>query len=66
MVRAVIDAETGELATDWCEHTIVEWFEPGLEPTNYCRSHEEPSWIEGEDGFGRRLVDAFKKIFRMD
>jgi penicillin-binding protein 1A len=66
MVRAVIDAETGELATDWCEHTIVEWFEPGLEPTNYCRSHEEPYWIEGEDGFGRRLVDAFKKIFRMD
>ena len=66
MVRAVIDAQTGELASEWCEHTIVEWFEPGMEPTNYCRSHEEPYWIEGEDGFGRKLVDAFKKIFRME
>ncbi|HSJ64684.1 MAG TPA: PBP1A family penicillin-binding protein [Gemmatimonadaceae bacterium] len=66
MVRAVIDAQTGELASEWCEHTIVEWFEPGMEPTNYCRTHEEPYWIEGEDGFGRKLVDAFKKIFRMD
>jgi penicillin-binding protein 1A len=66
MVRAVIDAQTGELASEWCEHTVVEWFKPGMEPTNYCRTHEEPYWIEGEDGFGRKLVDAFKKIFRMD
>ncbi|HUF29384.1 MAG TPA: PBP1A family penicillin-binding protein [Gemmatimonadaceae bacterium] len=65
MVSAVIDAQTGELATEWCEHTMVEWFEPGMEPTNYCRSHVEPEW-EDEDGFGRRLVDAFKKIFQMD
>jgi penicillin-binding protein 1A len=65
MVRAVIDAQTGELATDWCEHAIVEWYEPGLAPTNYCRTHEEPYWDEDE-GFGRRLVDAFKKIFKME
>ncbi len=65
MVRAVIDAQSGELATEWCEHTIVEWFEAGMEPTNYCRNHEEPEWDE-EDDFGRRLVDAFKKIFQMD
>lgn len=65
MERALIDAQTGELATEWCEHVVVEWFEPGMAPTNYCRSHEEPYWDE-DDGFGRRLVDAFKKIFRMD
>jgi penicillin-binding protein 1A len=64
MQRAVIDAQTGELATAWCEHAIVEWFEPGLAPTNYCRTHEEPLW-EDDEGFGRRLVDAFKKVFRM-
>src|SRR5690606_17521792 len=65
MERAVIDAQTGELATEWCDHAIVEWYEPGLAPTNYCRTHEEPYWDE-DDGFGRRLVDAFKKIFKMD
>jgi penicillin-binding protein 1A len=66
MVRAVIDAQTGELASEWCEHTIVEWYEADQAPTNYCRTHEAPYWIEEEDAFGRKLVDAFKKIFRMD
>ena len=27
-----IDADTGELANEWCPHTREEWFKPGTEP----------------------------------
>lgn len=65
MESAVIDPQTGELATEWCDHAVVEYFEPGMAPTNYCRTHEEEYW-DDDDNFGRRLVDAFKRIFKMD
>jgi hypothetical protein len=66
MVAAEIDAHTGELATEWCESTTREWFKPGQEPTEYCHRHSEPpDEFETDDGFGDRLRDAFRRIFRM-
>ncbi|HKG90442.1 MAG TPA: PBP1A family penicillin-binding protein [Gemmatimonadaceae bacterium] len=71
MVMRLIDAETGELATDFCPVTQREWFKPGTEPTSPCRAHENG----GEDPFGEpneawadqvkeKVGRALKKVFR--
>jgi membrane carboxypeptidase/penicillin-binding protein len=39
MVEAVIDPETGELATGRCSHRETEYFTPGTEPREICRLH---------------------------
>ncbi|GAC1514150.1 MAG: PBP1A family penicillin-binding protein [Gemmatimonadaceae bacterium] len=67
MMMRIIDAETGELAGEWCPTTQREWFKPGTEPMTPCRLHlspEEggaPEWIAGKgSAFGRVL----RRIFR--
>jgi penicillin-binding protein 1A len=64
MVSRVIDPQSGELATEWCDETIVEWFEPERAPTNYCHVHDAPEFDEN-GWFGDRIVEAFKRIFKM-
>ena len=73
MVMRLIDAETGELATDYCPTTQREWFKPGTEPVSPCRAHEHGP----EDPFGspepndpwaeqvkEKVGKALKKVFR--
>jgi 1A family penicillin-binding protein len=42
MVDAVIDPESGELATEWCPHRVHEWYKPGTEPREECHLHTGP------------------------
>jgi membrane carboxypeptidase/penicillin-binding protein len=42
MVSAVVDPQSGELATDWCPTRTREWFKPGTEPTEQCHLHTGP------------------------
>ncbi len=39
MVSAVIDPESGELATEYCPRRVREWFKPGTEPQTQCEMH---------------------------
>ena len=51
MVSAIIDPESGELATEWCPRRAREWFKPGTQPTSYCQMHTAPqAEIIAEDG----------------
>ncbi|HEX5829744.1 MAG TPA: PBP1A family penicillin-binding protein [Gemmatimonadaceae bacterium] len=53
LVMRVVDAETGDLAGEWCPLTREEWFKPGSEPTQLCNEHWEPEsyytggWLNG-------------------
>jgi 1A family penicillin-binding protein len=42
MVSAIVDPESGQLATEWCPRRVREWFKPGTQPTAYCSLHTEP------------------------
>ncbi len=42
MVSAVVDPQSGELATDWCPTRQREWFKPGSEPHEDCHLHTGP------------------------
>ena len=65
MIMRVIDAETGELAGDWCPITQREWFKPGTEPVSECRMHEgyylEDTWVSD---IGGRISRVLKRVFR--
>jgi penicillin-binding protein 1A len=51
MVSAIIDPETGQLATEWCPRKQREWFKPGTQPTTYCELHTAPEpEIIADDG----------------
>jgi penicillin-binding protein 1B len=39
MVQAVVDPETGQLATPLCPKTVDEYFIAGSQPTEYCQEH---------------------------
>jgi 1A family penicillin-binding protein len=41
MVPAVIDPESGLLATDWCPNRTREWFKVNSAPTEVCNLHNE-------------------------
>jgi hypothetical protein len=41
MVSAIIDPETGQLATEWCPNRVKEWFKPGSVPRDPCALHTE-------------------------
>jgi membrane carboxypeptidase/penicillin-binding protein len=41
MVSAIIDPETGQLATDYCPNQVREWFKPGSVPQESCGLHDE-------------------------
>jgi hypothetical protein len=63
MVSRVIDAETGQLAGDFCPRRMREWFKPGTEPMEECQEHYEPEWT----WFGEaavRLGDVFRRIVK--
>ncbi|MFL5561790.1 MAG: penicillin-binding protein 1A [Gemmatimonadaceae bacterium] len=65
MVSRVIDANTGELAGEWCPVTQLEWFKPGTEPTELCREHapaDEPI-AAAVTSVGQKLGKALRKIF---
>ena len=65
MVAVEIDAETGELAGEWCPTTQREWFKPGTEPTTTCTEHA--GWYIGNDwadDLADRIGRAFRRIFR--
>ncbi|MEP6493898.1 MAG: PBP1A family penicillin-binding protein [bacterium] len=42
MVPAVVDPQSGELATDWCPSRQRQWFKPGSEPQEPCHLHTGP------------------------
>jgi penicillin-binding protein 1A len=39
MVSAVVDPQSGELATEWCPTRTRQWFKPGSQPTEECHLH---------------------------
>jgi 1A family penicillin-binding protein len=41
MVSAVIDPETGQLASEWCPHRVREYFKPASVPRETCLLHTE-------------------------
>jgi hypothetical protein len=51
MVSAIIDPESGELATEYCPRKVREWFKPGSQPQTQCEMHlyPEPA-IVADDG----------------
>jgi penicillin-binding protein 1A len=67
MTSRVIDATTGELAGEWCPATQEEWFKPGTEPTERCRSHEPSPEVIITDAVGtvgQKIGKALKRLFR--
>jgi penicillin-binding protein 1A len=42
MVSAVVDPQSGELATEWCPTRQRQWFKPGSEPHEECHLHIGP------------------------
>ena len=42
MVQALVDPQTGELATAWCPSRAKQWFKPGREPQEMCHLHTGP------------------------
>jgi 1A family penicillin-binding protein len=57
MVSAVIDPETGQLATQWCPHRVTEWFKPGSVPPDSCALHTGPSRMIAGDASIQNGVD---------
>jgi len=51
MQSAIIDPESGGLATEWCPRRQREWFHPRRVPTSPCQLHQypEPTYI-ADDG----------------
>jgi 1A family penicillin-binding protein len=64
MISAHVDPYTGYLAHEWCPGTQHEWFKAGTEPTTYCPIHQEPVYEWLDESFGRRVGNAFRRIFR--
>ena len=61
LVTRTIDAETGELANEWCPTTRREWFKPGTEPVRYCAHHDAPL-IDHLEKLGREFGEALKDL----
>ncbi len=79
MQAVQIDAETGELAGEWCPEKQTAWFRPGTAPRQTCRAHPGPEEAipPGDNGFppqqqhgdwvsdvGTKVGKALKKIFK--
>ena len=41
MVSAMVDPQSGALATEWCPSRQRQWFKPGIEPQTECQLHTE-------------------------
>lgn len=52
VTTAVIDPETGQLATDDCPQTLVEVFRRGQVPDQICERHSYDRWWERDDDGG--------------
>jgi penicillin-binding protein 1A len=79
MTSAIIDPESGQLATEWCPVRVREWFKPGSEPQEPCQLHGPGSELPGGvdagagsdtgrhgnpiDNLGRKISKALRKIF---
>ena len=42
MVSAVVDPQSGELATEWCPTRARDWYKPGSAPVEECHLHTGP------------------------
>ena len=42
MVSALVDPQSGALATEWCPTRQRQWFKPGMEPKTECQIHTGP------------------------
>jgi membrane carboxypeptidase/penicillin-binding protein len=42
MVSALVDPQSGALATEWCPTRQRQWFKPGMEPRTECQIHTGP------------------------
>ena len=42
MISAVVDPQSGELATEWCPTRTRQWYKPGNQPTEECQLHIGP------------------------
>jgi penicillin-binding protein 1A len=42
MVAAMVDPQSGGLATEWCPTRQRQWFKPGKEPQGECQVHRGP------------------------
>jgi penicillin-binding protein 1A len=51
MIPAVVDPQSGELASEWCPSRQRQWFKPGSEPQEPCHLHTGPP-------IGQIAVDA--------
>jgi 1A family penicillin-binding protein len=60
LLSRTIDAETGDLATEWCPNTRSEWFKPGTEPVRYCP--HDPPVVEVLERVGREFGKAVKEL----
>jgi len=72
ITSAVIDPQSGELATDDCPEVLTEVFLAGTTPTEVCSLHgdwqREPAWqtASGEQVEGKKRWRWFRKIFGKD
>ena len=65
MVALEIDAQTGELAGEWCPVTQREYFKPGTEPMETCQEHH--GWFIGDgwgEEFGEKISERIRGVFR--
>lgn len=63
VVEAVIDVETGMLATEDCEITRTTYFEKGTEPTHHCTTHlpnHEEDAEQSNEHFLKQLLQLFR------
>jgi len=42
MESAVVDPQSGELATEWCPSRVKQWYKPGRAPQETCHLHVGP------------------------
>jgi penicillin-binding protein 1A len=68
LIARDIDAETGELAGEWCPLRVREWFRAGTEPASPCMEHDAPNvldWFTDVEGdVRRRIAAAIRRMLR--
>jgi penicillin-binding protein 1A len=61
LVRRTIDAETGDIANEWCPTKQPEWFKPGTEPVRICVRHDAPL-IRRLERFGEEVGEVIRDL----
>ncbi|HEX2220473.1 MAG TPA: penicillin-binding transpeptidase domain-containing protein, partial [Gemmatimonadales bacterium] len=61
LISRTIDAQTGDLANEWCPTTHEEWFKPGTEPVRICPHHDAPL-IDRLEKLGREVGEALLEL----